>query len=87
MDIFNDVLLYFGLNHSRKTLATGAAVEEEDDVHYRYDWRDCWRPPRFSMRSDVVILGEDARELPRPLDSYHRGMSVSKEERTEIYRG
>jgi len=56
MDIFNNVLLYFRLNRSRKALATNATGNEEDDVYYRYEWRESRRPPRFSTRLDIVIL-------------------------------
>ena len=82
MDIFNDVLLYFGLNNARKAMATQPMDDEKDDIFYRYDYRDWARgPPRFSTRPDLVVLGEDSRQLPRPLSSYHRGMSVSQEGR------
>lgn len=87
MDIFNDVLLYFGLNKSRKALATNATSDEQDDVHYRYEKRGAYGMPRFSTRPDLIVLGEDSRQLPRAIDSYHRGMSILKEDRVELYRG
>jgi len=86
MDIFNDIFYYFGLGKARKALATESTDDEYDDVHYRYE-KVCSRAPHFSTRMDIAILGEDTRQLPRPLDSYSRGMSVDKEERRELYRG
>ena len=86
MDIFNDIFCYFGLGKTRKALATESTNDEYDDVHYRYE-KECSRDPHFSTRPDIVILGEDARQFPRPLDSYSRDMSVDNEERRELYRG
>jgi len=87
MDIFNDILLYFRLNSSRKALATDAINDEEDDVCYRLDYRSPTQFPRFSTRPDLIVLGQDERLLPRALDSYHRGMSTRKKDRADLYRG
>jgi len=89
MDIFNDVLFYFGLGTSRTVLATESTDDEYDDIFYPFDNRDCCSssPPHFSTRPDLVLLGEDARQLPRALDWYSRSMSANPEERLDLYRG
>jgi len=87
MDIFNDILLFFGLGASRRVLATETTDDEEDDIFYQYDASWSEGPPRFSTRPDLLLLGEDVRQLPRSLDSYDRGMSANPEGRLELYRG
>ena len=72
MDIFNDVLTYFGLSQSRIALATESTADERDDVWYSYDEPGAEDPPHFSTRPDIVLLGEDVRQLNRALDSYTR---------------
>jgi len=87
MDIFNDVLFYFGLGTSRRVLATESTDDEEDDIFYKYDAAWSEGPPHFSTRPDLLFLGEDVCQLPRALDSYGRDMSVKAEDRLELYRG
>ena len=87
MDIFNDILDYFGLGTSRRALATESTNDEEDDVSYEYQATCPDAPPRFSTRPDIILLGEDSRQLPRPLDTYNRTMSVALGDRDELYRG
>ena len=86
MDIFNDVLLYFGLSEAHKALATESTDDEYDDIGHEYDKPGC-DPPNFSTRPDIVILGEDVRQLPRVVDSYSRDMSVDLNTRRELYQG
>ena len=89
MDMFNDVLDYFGLGSSRRALSTESTDDEYDDIFYRFDDEDTRNPnpPKFSTRPDLLLLGEDARQLPRSLSTYNRGMSVELGDRQDLYRG
>ena len=85
MDIFNDVIHYFGFGAMRRALATEATKDERDDIRFNYD--NHYRDPDYSTRPDLIILGQDPKQLPRSLDSYHPSMSVDEEHRHELYRG
>ena len=85
MDIFNDVIHYFGFGAARTALATEATSDELDDIYLNYN--SPGHDPTYSTRPDLVILGQDAKQLPRPLDSYTASMSIEEEQRRELYRG
>ena len=86
MDIFNDVLDYFGFRSTRKVVATQSTDDEWDDNNF--DYNQCYmNTPRFSTRPDMVLVGQDARLCPRDVDTYTRAMSVDAEERRDLYRG
>ena len=80
MDIFNDVFDFFGLGKMRKALATQSTDDERDDNYFDYN-KLYLDTPHFSTRPDLVMLGQDARLLPRAVDTYTRSMSV------DLYRG
>jgi len=85
MDIFNDILHHFGFGASRRALATEPTADESDDIYLEYD--DHFNPPDYSTRPDLIILGQDAKYLPQPLQSYTASMSINEEQRRELYRG
>jgi len=85
MDIFGDIIHYFGFGDARRALATEATNDERDDIFLNYD--NAWHDPEFSTRPDLVILGHDSKQLPRPLDFYDASMSRDEEQRRELYRG
>jgi len=85
MDIFNDIIHYFGFGDSRRALATEGTRDERDDIYYNYN--KCYTRSEFSTRPDLIILGQDAKQLPRSLGSYGASMSIGEEQRRELYRG
>ena len=85
MDIFNDVIHYFGFGAARRALVTEATKDERDDICLDYD--NCYRDPDYSTRPDLIILGQDSKQLPGSLDSYNPSMSIDEEQRRELYRG
>jgi len=85
MDIFNDIIHYFGFGDARRVLATEATKDERDDIYLNYDKN--YRPPKYSTRPDLAVLGHDLKQLPRSLDSYDASMSKDEEQRRELYRG
>ena len=85
MDIFGDIIHYFGFGDTRRALATEATSDERDDIYLSYD--NAWHDPEFSTRPDLIILGHDSKQLPRPLGSYDASMSRDEEQRRELYRG
>lgn len=86
MDIINDIIDYCGSRGSRRTLATDFADDEWDDLHYDYE-RTTSKLPDYSTRPDLVILGKDAKQFRRPLESYTSNMSTTEEDRRKLYRG
>ena len=85
MDIFNDIIHYFGFGDARRALATEATSDERQDIHLNYD--KSHRDPGYSTRPDLIVLGHDHKQLPRSLDSYDASMSKDEEQRRELYRG
>ena len=85
-DIVNDIMHYFGFGKSRKALSTESTKDERDDIHYEYDDSGS-RQLNYSTRPDLAILGEDDKQLLRPLESYNGAMSVNEQGRNSLYRG
>lgn len=85
MDIFNDIIHYFGFGDTRRALATEGTKDESDDIDL--DYNDPWHAPDYSTRPDLIILGQDSKQLPRSLELYGPSMSIDEEERGELYRG
>ena len=79
MDILNDVLRHFGFGDARLALATEPTADERDDILLDYD--EAWDMPDYSTRPDLIILGQDAKQLPWPLESYNAAMSTDEEQR------
>jgi len=73
MDISNDIIHYFGFGDTRSALFTDTTDDEVDDICFEYNFR---RNPEHSTRPDLVILGQDAKQLPRSIHSYSASMST-----------
>ena len=95
MDIFDDVIHYFGCGDTRKVLATqttegvwDASLPDIDtDTDSDSELSDCNERPNLSIHPELALSGEDPRLLPRSVYSYTQSMSVDVEGRRALYRG
>jgi len=75
-DVINDIIDYYGFSANRKAVAP---VESDANLT---DERS-GDPPC----PDLVLLGQDDKQLPRPIGTYSATMGMSKEGIKNLYRG